>query len=148
MGSLKTIISPILISLKFTFSSTATTSPIESSGDILFIANRDNKVAGYVTLAMSNLSKAAHKSLKNITNYPDIPALLLGQMARNLDYARVGMGRYMIDWVINLGTKLSKNVGCRIIILNSVPDKIKWYEDDNFVYVDNSNNTMFFDLLE
>jgi hypothetical protein len=69
-------------------------------------------------------------------------------MARNLDYARMGMGRHMIDWVIEHGTKLSKDAGCRLIMLNSVPDKITWYEDNGFIYVDNSDNTMFFDLLE
>ncbi|HZD36557.1 MAG TPA: GNAT family N-acetyltransferase, partial [Nitrososphaeraceae archaeon] len=106
----------------------------------LFIYKPDNEIAGYVALAMSNLPRKTHMNLKGLTNYPDVPALLLGQMARNLDYAHMGMGRYMLDWVIDHGIKLSKEVGCRIIMLNSEKDKINWYYENGFTLIDHSNN--------
>jgi hypothetical protein len=33
-------------------------------------------------------------------------------------------------------------------MLNSEPDRIEWYRDNDFILVDGHNNTMFLDLLE
>ena len=82
-----------------------------------------------------------------MTGYPNIPALLLGQMARNLDYHHSGAGRFMLDWVINHGIELSSKVGCRVIILNSVRNKVEWYQENGFELLDEPKDTLFFDLF-
>jgi hypothetical protein len=113
----------------------------------LFMHRKDNKIVGYVTLAMSHIPKEGHMKLKGMTRYANVPALLLGQMARDLHYTRSGVGRIMIDWVISHAGDLSKGVGCRLIILNSVKDKIGWYTENGFTRV-GSTGIFFLDLFE
>lgn len=114
----------------------------------LFIHNADYKIVGYVTLAMSHVPKKEHIKLKGVTRYSNIPALLLGQMARDSRYNHMGAGRLMLDWVINQGVNLSKIVGCRLILLHSVPEKVKWYQSNNFILLENTQNSMFLDLFK
>lgn len=115
------------------------------------IGKRKKIVVGFVTLAMSQLSKLEHEKLCDMTTHKHIPALLLGQMVRHEDYKGKGLGPLMRDWVIAQALDYSKNIGCRLIILESVHDKVKMYEEWGFIPIVKSKNkrnttTMFADL--
>ena len=77
----------------------------------LFIHKRTQKLIGFVTLAMNHLPREKHAKLENITRHGTIPGLLLGQIARDPRYKRTGVGKIMLDWVINHAIELSKEVG-------------------------------------
>lgn len=115
----------------------------------LFYHMKDHKVIGYVTLAMSQLHKTEHKKLGNLTSHGYVPGLLLGQMARDLCYKEKNAGPIMINWTKNQGIELRKSIGCRLIILQSEPDKMKFYEAQDFISIPASKkkeNMMFYDL--
>jgi hypothetical protein len=57
---------------------------------------------GFVSVAMSEVARFQHKQLQTVTitqNY--VPGLLLGHMARHIEYKKRGVGILMRDWVIN-----------------------------------------------
>jgi len=105
-----------------------------------------------VTVAMSEVARFQHKQLQTVTrtqNY--VPGLLLGHMARHIEYKKRGVGILMRDWVINHALELSKSVGCRLVILQAFNELVaKIYEDWGFVRVDDFDETgrhrMFIDL--
>jgi GNAT superfamily N-acetyltransferase len=113
----------------------------------LFIHHK--KIAGYVTIAMSQLHKSEHKRLSKLTTHGYIPGMLLGQMARDKNYKGRGIGKIMISWVVREAINISKRIGCRLIILQSEEDKVKTYENYGFLRIPDSKrkkNMMFFDL--
>jgi hypothetical protein len=115
---------------------------------IFTTGKRKKRVIGFVTVAMSQLSKQEHKKLSDMTHHKHVPALLLGQMVRDIDFHGRGLGSLMKDWVIARAIDHSKHIGCRLVILHSVDDKIDTYKKWGFVQVDSkkNKNTMFVDL--
>jgi len=117
----------------------------------LFHHEKDVRLAGYVTLAMSQIHKNDAVSLRELTSHSYIPGLLLGQMARDLKYSGKGLGKIMMDWVKNQAEELRQRIGCRLIILQSEEDKVKDYQRYGFVLIPPSKkkkNMMFYDLKQ
>jgi GNAT superfamily N-acetyltransferase len=96
---------------------------------ITYVFKHGTKSAGFVTLAMSALKrkKLPEKSRKE-KPHPDVPSLLLGQMARDSAYRGKGVGKVMMTFVLDTAARLSKQIGCRFVILNAEPDKVDHYE--------------------
>ncbi|MDN5867816.1 MAG: hypothetical protein L0H55_10520 [Candidatus Nitrosocosmicus sp.] len=110
----------------------------------------DKKVVGYVTLIMSQISRFQHESLKGLSRHDHVPGVLISEMARDVRYRQNGIGRHMIDFVANIGTKLSKRVGCKILIVEAIGEKVSTYEKFGFIKikdeVDLYRNPMFLRL--
>jgi hypothetical protein len=113
----------------------------------LFVHKHTKHLVGFVTLAMSHLPKDKHAKLQNLTTHGNIPGMLLGQIARHEDYRSMRAGKYILDWVIDHAMKQALEVGCRLIIVSSDLDKVKWYTDNGFILINGSKTKMFFDLL-
>jgi hypothetical protein len=118
----------------------------------IFYHTGDKKEAGYVTLAMSQLNKSMHKKLEKMTGHGHIPGLLLGHMARSKVYRNRDMGLLMFSWVLNEATRLSRRIGCRLVILQADNDKVsKQYEHWGFIRIPDTKrnkNMMFYDLAQ
>jgi predicted GNAT family N-acyltransferase len=115
-------------------------------GKLWLFVNGNNKVIGYVTLAMSQLSKSQHLDLGRMTPRTYVPGILIGEMARDIDYKGRGLGNIMINWVVSKARDLSKEVACRIIIVEAEEDKIDIYKKWGFEPIENfeeRRNTMF-----
>lgn len=92
-----------------------------------------NKIVGYSTLSMSCLSAkvltAKHKKTISLKTYP---SLLLGRLGVDNNQRRKGVGKYICNWCLGLAMKLSNDVGCRYIILETTEKMIKFYIKCNF----------------
>jgi len=113
----------------------------------LFIHNE--KVIGYLVLAMSQLNKRWYDVFnQSIKTVEYIPALLIGKMARHFEYKGKGVGTIMRDYALNKALNLSEQIGCRLLVLEAVEDKIDLYLKWGFSPIDiEFRNTMFIDLL-
>lgn len=123
---------------------------IEDSKNLIkvFLFAHDKKIIGYLTLAMSKISKDFHKDFGSMTTQ-NVPALLIGGMARHVEYRGRGVGILMRDYAINKAFKLSEQIGCRLLALEAVPDKIDLYTKWGFSPIESEyRNTMFIDLLK
>jgi GNAT superfamily N-acetyltransferase len=115
-------------------------------GKLWLFVTGNNKVIGYVTLAMSQLSRSQHLDLGRITPRNYVPGILIGEMARHIDYKGRGLGDVMINWVVSKARDLSKEIACKIIIVEAEEDKIDIYKKWGFEPIENfeeRRNTMF-----
>jgi len=115
-------------------------------GKLWLFINGNNKVAGYVTLVMSQLSRSQHLDLGRMTPRNYVPGILIGEMARHMDYKGRGLGNIMINWVVSKARNLSKEVACKIVIVEAEEDKIDIYKEWGFEPIENfeeKRNTMF-----
>lgn len=90
-----------------------------------------NKVVGYTVLALGSMDKGRQVDL-GIDTYGPIPALLIARLATDERYERQGVGRYLISHAYRFATKMAENVGCRIVLANSEPDVVGFYEATGF----------------
>jgi hypothetical protein len=115
-------------------------------GKVWLFVNGNDKVVGYVTLAMSQLSKSQHLNLGRMTPRNYVPGILIGEMARHIDYKGRELGKIMINWVVSKARNLSKEVACKIIIVEAEEDKIVVYKRWGFEPIENfeeKRNPMF-----
>lgn len=78
----------------------------------------DNKLVGYVTLAMGTISvKQTRLRLRFWGAKVRYPALLLGRVAVANEFRKRNIGKCMCLWSIGLAEKLSDDVGCRFVVL-------------------------------
>lgn len=116
----------------------------------LFVHMPDMKVVGYVTLVMSQLSRFQHNSLMGLSRHDHIPGVLISEMARDIRYRQNGIGGRMIDFVATIGTELSKQIGCKILIVEALGERVSTYEKFGFTRikdeVDLYRNPMFLRL--
>jgi hypothetical protein len=77
--------------------STAQKDENENIGEIfLFVYKK--KIVGFITLAMSQLVRFEHKRLSNLTTIRHcVPGLLVGHIARHIEYKGKGIGTIMRD---------------------------------------------------
>jgi GNAT superfamily N-acetyltransferase len=94
--------------------------------------SREREVIGYVTLIMSQLSRSEHRGLGKLTTHRNVSAILMSEMAAHMDYAGRGLGRLMLDWVVSMALDLSQYVACRLVIVESLEDKVDVYKHWGF----------------
>lgn len=117
-------------------------------GKVWLFTTHEKKPIGFATLAMSQISKHFDKYFVSMTAQTNIPALIIGQMARHVDYKGRGVGILMRDWILNKTLRISENIGCRLTILQAVEAKIELYKGWGFKSIEEEyRNTMFIDLL-
>jgi len=119
-----------------------------SIGQTWLFVNKQKDVIGFVTIAMAELNKSHHQKLKNFP-HSHIPAVLIGQLATHQDYESLGVGKHMIYWVITEAINYSKNIGCKLIILNPEDDVVSWYRKLGFIHIPTSGrkkDLMFYNL--
>lgn len=92
-------------------------------GKVFLFTTYDKKVVGFLTLAMSQVKRLEHETLRTVTTTQDyIPGILLGHIARHIEYR---------------GRGLSRRVGCRLIILQAFDNNlVEMYRRWGFLPVD------------
>lgn len=111
----------------------------------LMIEKKTGDICGFVSLAMGNVPKQENNYSKPITHYPNIPGVLLGQLAAHKNYR--GMGSILLDFVIKHALDLTQKVGCRVVYVHSIKGKEEWYEKKGFIRVEGTERTFFMDLF-
>lgn len=113
----------------------------------VFVYNNQN-VIGYVSIAMGDLNKTQHKKLQNFP-HTNVPGVLLGRLATHQDFAGLGVGQKMVDWVFSEAIRYAEDIGCRILYLNPEEGLETWYSEKmNFAHIKKKNNqdVIFYDL--
>lgn len=121
---------------------------VKSIGQTWVFVYKQKEVIGYTTIAMAELNKSHHKKLSGFP-HSHVPSLLLGRLATHQDYEGLGVGTRMTHWVISEGKRYSKELGCRLVILNPEKDVIEWYRDKlGFMHIPikKKQGIMFYDL--
>ena len=95
-----------------------------------YVFDHEGQIVGYIVLSMDRLDE--QKEVLGIDTFGNIPALLVGRLATDARYERRGIGRFMMRWAVAYASRLSRIVGCRVVLVNSEPDVVGFYEKIKF----------------
>lgn len=97
----------------------------------LYWATRNGAIVGYMMLAMGHADKGRQADL-NIDTYGHIPALVIARLATDERHERQGIASYMTTYAIGVAGRMAFDTGCRLVLANSVPDAVGFYEKMGF----------------
>lgn len=100
---------------------------------ITYLIHFDSKLVGFVTISMAGLKtekmEIGEKLKIRLESYP---ALQIGQLAIDKKYQGQGFGKKIIQWCMSQAIEYSEEIGCRLLVLNSLPSSIEFYNKCNF----------------
>jgi predicted GNAT family N-acyltransferase len=100
---------------------------------ITYIFSYENKMIGYVTLAMSSISaQRLEKGDTTNVHLSFYPCLLIGRLAVANEIRKLNVGTYLADWSTGVALAMSENIGCRYVILETKESKIAFYSKCGF----------------
>ena len=93
------------------------------------IADANNVVVAYASIAMTGIDRsAAPETLAKGAPDP-VPALLLGRLAVDRRYSRLGIGTTLVAHVLATALDLNEKAACRAVVVTALTDKARtWWE--------------------
>jgi len=97
----------------------------------LFFYN--DEIVGFATLSMSQIEiKLAPSILPFKTTIKYYPTMQIGRLATDNRYRGRRVGKSICFWCLSLAKKLSKKIGCRLVIVLSEGEPVKFYKKCSF----------------
>jgi GNAT superfamily N-acetyltransferase len=59
--------------------------------------------------------------------YRDIPAVKIARMATDRRFQGMGCGRALVDFSFKVALEIKRNIGCRLLITDALPERVQWY---------------------
>jgi len=118
-----------------------------------YLCCRSNQLVGYVTFTTDIIRKKDVQEEEQIEiQYKEYPAIKIARLAVDKKYERRGVGRFLILAAVGKALKISDEVGCRFITVESKRDSIEFYEKSGGFklingYEKRNYPTMYFDVL-
>ena len=104
----------------------------ENLGVTYLFFYRDN-IVGFATLAMSQIEvKETKIKLPLETKIRDYPSLLIGRLATDNSCRGGHIGKNITLWCVSKAKQLSREVGCRLIIILTNQKKSEFYQNCGF----------------
>lgn len=98
-------------------------------------------IVGFATLAMSQLGiRATHVKLPFKTAIKDYPALMIGRLATDNNFRGRHVGENICLWCISKVQQLSKEIGCKLVIIQTNDKKHAFYVGCGFKMVPKFEN--------
>jgi ribosomal protein S18 acetylase RimI-like enzyme len=93
------------------------------------IVDTEDVVVAYASVAMTAVDRSAAPA-ELARQAPDpVPALLLGRLAVDRDYANLGIGTSLVAHVLATGVELNQNAACRAVVVTALnPAARGWWE--------------------
>ena len=132
-----------------TYFQTRVTQDIRSSVTKCYVALKDDRIAGFYTLAsMSlNLNELPPEYQRRLPRYPTVPAVLVGRLAVDRDFRGIGIGRILIaDAVIKT---IESTAGNFALVVDAKDETAKgFYLRHDFIPLKNRPDTLFLPLSD
>jgi GNAT superfamily N-acetyltransferase len=110
-----------------------------------------HSVLGYFTLATSSVprDRLPKKYVRGLPPY-DLPLILLARLAVDKRFSGRGLGHALLSEALKITLRVADEVGCRCVITDAYPDKVRWYARYGFVPLEGAAATspqrMFLDV--
>ena len=118
-----------------------------------FLCYHFNQLVGYITFTTDIIKKEeVQKEGRIRVKYGEYPAIKIARLAVDKKCEHKGAGRFLLLVAIGKALKISDEVGCRFITVDSKQDSIGFYEKrGNFELAKKQKNTryptMYLDIL-
>ena len=118
-----------------------------------FLCYHFNQLVGYITFTTDIIEKEeVQKEGRIRVPYKEYPAIKIARLAVDKKYERKGVGGFLLLAAVGKALKISAEVGCRFITVDSKQDSIGFYEKrgDFELAKKRKNNpypTMYLDIL-
>ena len=118
-----------------------------------YLCCRSNQLVGYVAFTTDIIRKKDIRKEEQIEiPYKEYPAIKIARLAVDKKYERRGVGRFLLLAAVGKALKISDEVGCRFITVDSKQDSIEFYEKSGGFklikgYEKEKYPTMYLDVL-
>lgn len=100
---------------------------------ITYLVHLGSKLVGFVTISMADVkTEKMDFDEKLKIRLESYPALQIGQLAIDKEHQGQGIGRKIIQWCMSQALEYPEEIGCRLLVLNSLPSSVKFYTKCNF----------------
>ena len=118
-----------------------------------YLCYYSSRLVGYVTFTTDIIKKKEVQEEENIEiPYKEYPAIKIARLAVDTRYERRGVGRFLLLAAVGKALKISEEVGCRFITVDSKQESIGFYKKSGGFklvrgYEKKKYPTMYFDVL-
>ena len=103
---------------------------------LLFIY--ENSILGFCSLAADSVKLEKGTEDTKIRGgighvHDEYPALKLARFGRDVKFRKIGIGNFVLNYVVGLAVKLNENAAMRFITLDSYPKRVDYYVERGFV---------------
>jgi GNAT superfamily N-acetyltransferase len=91
-----------------------------------YILRAGSKLAGFITLALSEVALEPGEKPAGAP-VATLPAVKLVQMGIATEYQGRGLGQELFAFAVRVAIRTGEQVGCRYLILDSVPENVEFY---------------------
>ncbi len=93
------------------------------------IADANDIVIAYASIAMTGIDRSAAPGTLAKGSPDPVPALLLGRLAVDRRYSRLGIGTTLVAHVLATALDLNEKAACRAVVVTALTDKARtWWE--------------------
>jgi len=109
---------------------------------VTYLSLLGNIIAGFLTVAMSSVDVERMERGERVMGVPfdTYPALMIGRLAVDRRFRKKGIGSYLCSWCLGLARDLSKQLGCRYVVLHAREEVIPFYDRNHFVLSEAEKN--------
>ena len=92
------------------------------------IAAANDVVVAYASVAMTGIDRSAAPELVAKGGPDPVPALLLGRLAVDHRYSRLGIGTALAGHVLATAVELNEKAACRVVVTALTQSACAWWE--------------------
>jgi GNAT superfamily N-acetyltransferase len=93
------------------------------------IATPDDRVIAYASLAMTAIDRSAAPRAVAKQAPDPVPALMLGRLAVDKEFAGLGVGTALVAYVLATALELNAKAACRAVVVSALnPHARSWWE--------------------
>ncbi len=93
------------------------------------IADATNVVIAYASIAMTGIDRSAAPETLAKGSPDPVPALLLGRLAVDRRYSRLGIGTTLVAHVLATALDLNEKAACRAVVATALTDKARTWRE-------------------
>ena len=126
---------------------TQATQAVDKGLAAVFVLTPDGvKIAGYYTLSAYaiKLDEIPEEIAKKLTRIPEVPATLIGRLARHIDYRGKGLGELLLANALNKALENRAHVASWAVVVDAKDNEaIEFYKKFGFMPVRIKANRLF-----
>jgi GNAT superfamily N-acetyltransferase len=93
------------------------------------IANANDVVVAYASVAMTGIDRSAAPEVLAKGSPNPVPALLVGRLAVDHRYSRLGIATALVAHVLATAVELNEKAACRAVVVTALTDKARtWWQ--------------------